>query len=464
MNKPVRAVEWVGDLSGPSVLPMRKPPLSPEPGLVIKRLMHDTSEIEDEPLQRMETGEPQEKAGELRMPEVDKKPTVSFSKQNQNQSPPHRSPSGVQPSAQAIYIDAAPGTEVSDLEVSDTMMSGALPVTTEPPKTFNAATGPSMFNTTTRHARRQPRVKKVPTASSRRPRRFRTSKASCCSLRGSPSSSQDFFTPPSSRFPSVLKVEHSDQTAEQKDDLRLALREEKNKRLRMSSGDSFAMESEQSNEQRPVARSSGRLDQAKAKMSRPVAAAEGPLTHARHSSRDAFSSLRSISRSYESIPASSPMLNQLAVQGNVLKQSRATSKKRKLADMSPDPKIAASSSHDFSSSLYSRPKSRVFRNHSKALDGGADATSPLQNPVCELRKSFSFEAGLHEFEALAEQRYIAAKKSEVWIGGKCPEISRLRIDNEALKQQLSDLRNEFRTLKDVLLQAESRRRWQGCVS
>lgn len=159
------------------------------------------------------------------------------------------------------------------------------------------------------------------------------------------------------------------------------------------------------------------------------------------------------------------MLNQLALQGNVAKQSRAMSKKQKLASISSTPTIEASSSHDFSSSLYSRPKPRMVRNHSKALDGGADAATPLlQSPVCGPRRSFSFDAGLHDVEALAEQRYIAAKKSGLWTGGKRSEINRLRNDNEALKQQISDLRTEFRTLKEVLLQTESHRRWQECVS
>lgn len=74
----------------------------------------------------------------------------------------------------------------------------------------------------------------------------------------------------------------------------------------------------------------------------------------------------------------------------------------------------------------------MFCNHSKALDGGADAINPLQNPISALRRSFSFEPGLHEVEVLAEQRYVATNRSEVWTGGKRSEISRLRTDNEAL--------------------------------
>ncbi|KAJ4333134.1 hypothetical protein N0V87_007863 [Didymella glomerata] len=51
MNKPVRVVEWVGDMSVPSILPTMESPLSPQPGPVIKKLMEGVGEIEEEPVQ-----------------------------------------------------------------------------------------------------------------------------------------------------------------------------------------------------------------------------------------------------------------------------------------------------------------------------------------------------------------------------------------------------------------------------
>jgi hypothetical protein len=102
----------------------------------------------------------------------------------------------------------------------------------------------------------------------------------------------------------------------------------------------------------------------------------------------------------------------------------------------------------------------MSRNALKALDGGANVVSPpIQSPPDVLRKSFSLDAGLSGIEALAEHRCIVAKRDGVWIGGKRSEISRLRIDNDALRREVSSLREEFQVLKDVLLRAETRRRW-----
>ncbi|KAF3035044.1 hypothetical protein E8E11_001029 [Didymella keratinophila] len=303
MNKPIRAVAWVGDMSAPSILPARKSPLSPEPGPVIKKLMEEVGKVKDEPLQPTEPeDEPLGTLGNARAPDIDRKSAVSFSTPTPQPCLTWQLPNGT-PAATEKYHLVAPSFKPkrSSSRFSEIMMSGALPTSSKPPTKTDSTTGSSRFDSS-------------------------------------------------------------------------------------------------------------------------------------------------------------------AVHGNVAKQSRATSKKRKLADIFPAPKIAGSSSHSFSSSLYSRPKSRVFRNRSKALDGGADAMTPLQSPISAPRRSFSFETGLHEVEAVAEQRYVAAKRSEVWTGGKRSEISRLRTDNEALQQQISSLREEFKTLKDVLLQAETHRRWEARVS
>lgn len=88
----------------------------------------------------------------------------------------------------------------------------------------------------------------------------------------------------------------------------------------------------------------------------------------------------------------------------------------------------------------------------------------LQSPVSGPRRNFSFESGLHVVEARAERRYVSTKRSEVWTGGKCLEIRRMCTGNKALQQHIVGLREEFRNLKNVLLQAESHRRWEACVS
>jgi hypothetical protein len=144
--------------------------------------------------------------------------------------------------------------------------------------------------------------------------------------------------------------------------------------------------------------------------------------------------------------------------------SELGTRKRKYVDVSTTPTAANSSFHNFSSSLHSRPRARVCRNHSKALDGGADAATPLLlSSVESPEKSVSFDSGLHDVEAIAEQRYKLAQRGTVWTGGKREEASRLRDNNAALKRQITNLCDEFRMLKDVLLQAESHRRWQECV-
>lgn len=460
MDKPIRSIQWVGDMSAPAILPKRRSPLSPEPGPVIKKLMDEVGEIEEAPLQSINVTErPQDELEETGTLGFNKKPTVSFSTTNPHHSVLSRSPNGLHyPKDKIKSVAQPPKAKLPSLRLSDTMMSGALPVSWQSPKLVNSTKDPSIADTSTVRVCRQPRVKKAPMAQPRQSQRVCPSKASCCSLRRSASSSQDFFTPPSTRFPSVRKVESRDKTTQRSSESLPAVREKRLKPLRISSGDSFSLsEYGQSNREWPVVRSTGRLDSAKAKLSRPAAAAFGLAVDSASLDPDKRSSLRSISRSHDSIPASGAMLNQLAFQGQVAKQSRATNKKRKLAD-SPVSTIATSSSHDFSSSLYSRPKSRVFRNHSKALDGGADAMTPLQSPVSGPRRSFSFEVGLHKVEALAEQRCVSTKRSEVWTGGKHSEITRLRTDNEALQQQMMSLREEFRTLKNVLLQAESHRR------
>lgn len=128
-------------------------------------------------------------------------------------------------------------------------------------------------------------------------------------------------------------------------------------------------------------------------------------------------------------------------------------------------KTETESPHDSSSSLCSRLKPHLNRNHPNIVDGGADTdTPPLSNPTHARRKSLSFEPGLHDLEAKAEHRYITTNESVVRRYVKFTEIKRLQTDNETLKQQFDELRREFSALRSVLLRAESRRRWRDCVS
>ncbi|KAF1923371.1 uncharacterized protein M421DRAFT_406859, partial [Didymella exigua CBS 183.55] len=85
MDKPVRSVEWVGDMSAPPILPTRNSSLSPDSGPVIKALMEGIGEIEDEPVQHTTAKELPERSGRLSTPEIDGEPAVSFSIQAQSQ-------------------------------------------------------------------------------------------------------------------------------------------------------------------------------------------------------------------------------------------------------------------------------------------------------------------------------------------------------------------------------------------
>ncbi|KAF3004352.1 hypothetical protein E8E13_009686 [Curvularia kusanoi] len=120
---------------------------------------------------------------------------------------------------------------------------------------------------------------------------------------------------------------------------------------------------------------------------------------------------------------------------------------------------------DSSSSLYSRPKSRISHGCVGALDGGADIMPPGAYKLCQSsRRSFSFDAGLDDFNFLSEPRYATAKGYVPWSAIPREDLSRLLTDSEVLKRQMTSLRNEFRALKSVLLHCESQRRWQDCVS
>lgn len=466
VDMPVRALEWVGDMSAPSTLLTRRSCLLSTPRSVSKKSAHDTDEVEDDPIKGTITlAWPTARSGKVHASELDQKSTVSFSRRTQSLGLIRHLPDVSQSSNWTEYL-ITPSFEVDmpSLAQSETMMSGALPIPLRPTTAIDSTGDQKTINTAKGQTRWQSRIAKGPIVSTRPVRQNRASEASCCRLRRSTSSSRAFFTPPSTRFPSVRKGKSTDVIAARTIESQPDIHETGHVPLRSSSDNSsISVEYGQGNNDKPVARSTGRLNLAKVKMSRPAAATTDHPVRSGTPEKKSSSSLRNISGSYDSIPASDTMLNHLTVQGNVVKQSRVMNKRR-LASISPAPVTATSSSHDSSSSLYSRSKPRLFRNHLKALDGGADTATPLYTPARSPRRSFSFVGGLHKIEAIAEQRYVVAKKSEFGTDGKGSEISRLRSDHEALKKNISDLRVEFLALKDVLLRTESHRRWLECVS
>ncbi|KAJ4374354.1 hypothetical protein N0V83_003095 [Neocucurbitaria cava] len=65
------------------------------------------------------------------------------------------------------------------------------------------------------------------------------------------------------------------------------------------------------------------------------------------------------------------------------------------------------------------------------------------------KREFSFEPGLHEMEASVEQQYRQARQRRV-IGG-ADRLRELQDENEALKEEVAALQEQFQALKNVLL-------------
>ncbi|XPS71781.1 hypothetical protein M3J07_003952 [Ascochyta lentis] len=417
------SIEWVGDMSGPSTILDRSPSLCPEPGLLIESLMDQVGDIEElRPPGTVEEDAAQCPKGSLNRI-AGRRPTVSFSNKINEQSPPvDQSPNA----SQALLLQdprtrQRPRTNAftrSQLEAA------------EPNKRPNLAKLSPQLDLAAQDARKWPQLRKAPLIASHRARRFLASHASSHSSHKDPSSEQNFFTPPSTRHPSTRHP---------------STREDRGSGKAVFQTGSESDGSVESPHQ--VARSAGRYKPDIAGRSQPLAAANHKLFHVK-------SLFLSGGRPSHDVP--SDISSQSSVNRNRADVDEPTSSSRKKKSVNV-PIAETSSSHGFSSSLYSRPKSRVFRSHSKAMDGGIDVN---QNPVCGRRKSFSFENGLHALEALEEQQYSTVKRADVWTGGEREEISRLRDDNAVLKKQISNLRGEFRMLRDVLLQAESIRRWR----
>ncbi|KAJ8104519.1 hypothetical protein OPT61_g10715 [Boeremia exigua] len=410
MDGPAISVEWVGDMSAPPSLPTRSLSLYPEQISTLSAFpLLDVSQAS---LSRVRQTEQENESDFL---------------------------SGVQRKLPPDPIRPMARPSINESSVVDAHQIGI----------------PS------RHSRERPLPKPKYSAIPYRARRTRYS--NCCSSRQSSSSDRDFFTAPSTRYPSIRQDKGKGKAVESLSaQKKLDVDEDRGMALFMSAGTISPSPEHEKKRKRdgPVARSAKKLTSAVADESQFAAAAVGPSSRIAPAPKNSFSPSQGFRNSTPDIGAS-----QLAVQHGLAKRSTEGGRKTGLLDhIDPDPIAEASSSQGFSSSIYSRSKSRMLHRRPKALDGGADADTPMPQDLDRgARRSFSFEAGLHDFEALGERRHMTSK-SVVWTGGKREEISRLRNDNAALRQEMSSLRNEFRVLKRVLLRAESQRRWQECIS
>ena len=460
-------------MSVPSILPYRNPLLSPKPGPVIESPTEEMGKIEDKQRQdAVDCAKPSKDSSDLRQPDLVKQETVSFSYKVHEQLPTR--PTSRMPNALNDFplhicrMKEWPRTNIFvRSRIKTTRPSSPSTSPTRTPKSAELTGITSKHNVAVRDARRWPQINKSPVSTPRRARRVRPCRVSSCCSQRTGSLKQDFFIPLLTRYTSTLEGKDKGKASESMYDQKPAIVSPKrHKPLRISSGDSTASSEYNPNNEidQPIARTTRRLEFAEAIKPQPAATVISRPPQVLSPFIARTSAPRAISGSQNSRSTNAVTGNNASVVVIAPEPSDLGSRKRKQVYVSRTPTVAASSSHDFPSSPYSQPRSRVCRSHSKALDGGADAATPLlRSPFQGPKKSFSFDSGLHDVEVIAEQRYKLAQRGMIWTSGKREEINRLRDNNAALRRQITNLRDEFRMLKDVLLQAESHRRWQECV-
>lgn len=187
MNVPIISVEWVGDMSVPSILPNHKPFPSPEPGPAIKSLMTGVGEIEDEERKdATEDKDPPGQPSDSGSPVLVRQPNVSFSNKAQEQTP--HSPAGQFPNVLQvsssllrrtiqwpktdIFIRARNGTKThSSPSTSSTRLFSSREL----------SDWPDHEKAQIQDARKWAHTRKAPAVTPRRVRRVRASrKSSCC--------------------------------------------------------------------------------------------------------------------------------------------------------------------------------------------------------------------------------------------------------------------------------------------
>jgi hypothetical protein len=447
MDVAVRSVEWVGDMSAPPVLPARSSS-SPESNSVINALIEEIGDIESL-IQHLNAvrDETQEQTNEQTPMTT---PVASALKDVT-----------AKPLTPAAFSSPAPSQADSLYRLDAPREHGGTPPSTQTSVGNQAIVAARGRDTLDPGTRKQTRTRKMSIANPRCKHRASSSELSYHLSPGARSSQPEYFTASSTRHSSTRqnKAVHNvdgparDRVAGTRDhpvryageDASASLRQDQNERV---SG--------------LLARPTGRSNAVWTETLQPVAAAGSPRPYPEPQIEERESPVWS--NNFDQ--TQSTMLNQLATRGVAAKQARV-SKRPKILEYVPSvPITEACPSHDSSSSLYSRPKSRIFRGRTEVLDGGVDATTLLPCPTRDPRRSFrfSFDAGLPDLELPAERQYATAGSSVPWQNCKHEGIGRLLKDNELLRHQIAGLRNDFQALKTVLLRSESSRRWQDCVS
>lgn len=439
MDVAVRSVEWVGDMSAPPVLPARGSS-SLESNPVINALIEEIGDIEslidNRNAAQYKTQEQTTKQTPISIPVA-----LSSTNVTAKLSTPAAISSQNSSQADSLYRLDTPrehgGTSVGNQAIV-------------------AASGRDILGP---EAGKQARTRKMSITNSRRKHRACSSEHSCRTTPGARSSQLDLFTASSTRHSPTRQDEDKNKAVHSVDGpARYRVAGTRDRPVRDVGEDTSASLRQDQDERgsRLLARPTGRSNAIWTGTLQPVAAAGSLRPYPEPQLEERVSPVRS--NRFDQTQRT--VLNQLATHGMAVKKTRVGKRPEALEYVPSVPITETYPLHDSSSSLYSRPKSRVFRGRTEALDGGADAETTLFcSPTHGPRRSFSFsfDAGLHELECSAERLYATAESKH---GG----ISRLLEDNELLRHQIAGLRNDFQALKTVLLRSESSRRWQDCVS
>ncbi|KAJ4984828.1 hypothetical protein SVAN01_09701 [Stagonosporopsis vannaccii] len=431
MDAPVVAVEWVGDMSAPSLFAVRDPSTTPEPGPVIMSLMKEVGDIEDaeEHGEIIDQGEVLRRQGLVdRLMDsctgADRDWAASSRPRQAPPEPPHPH-AWEQPSVPAY---PALHSSLSNDPVYD------------PDRAIwnlqkQSRAGPSPTTTRSRSHRRRGPV--------------------CCSSRLSRSSEQGFFTPPMTRFPSLRRDKRKGRVVASERGGGHTWFQMSGSGIRMSSREG-AQEREES-----ASRSARALGSDPVQRPQPAVAT------------GCFSQILSVTakdgpgspRRPDPTPANTMVPNGFASKGDSERASCKARKKMKLSYVSPVATSETPSLHNLASSASSQSNPQACHDDSTGLDGGAETiTCPPQSRVLPPRRRSSFSSRRHVAEALHEQQHpVATSHTGTRTDPRIEQLSRFHTDTEALKAELCCLRNEFQELKGVLLGEESERRWRACV-
>lgn len=181
MDRPVVSLEWVGDMSAPSILPVPAS-LSPQPNLVIDMLIDEIGEIEEVSLEHaVEDGR-----SSIRRERLGRQPQIS--------QPPL--------SISDIVAEQWPeGTTIVPSQHSLTETSTAVP-SHQSPGSNQSIPGTDRAGLLDGQAPRQMLCQQNPTSTGHQSAHFLPPRQSCYMSLGSMSSEEDFFTPPVTRHSS----------------------------------------------------------------------------------------------------------------------------------------------------------------------------------------------------------------------------------------------------------------------